>query len=254
MCKQVLWWHSPKVMPTLKNVSAPRSSRSNSFCLDWGTPDFQIPESKCATPEPPGAGPGCAQPWQPWQEMEELQHPAGSAPADTQEPELLTHSTSPGLLKPPSSLAHFLPLTAAPSIPPQLWQLEAQSHLTPSFFQPSFYLSVFNTQFLSKHWRRNLVNPVIPQFLCPCKDTTFLWLLWNWAKALPWALCVSEGRTDSRGTAVLTLRVCTFDFMNYIPPLYEQSVEFQCNFNLLLQQVFTIKGLYKIWYLVSKGC
>lgn len=35
-------------MTNLKNVSASITSRSNSFCLDWGTPDFQIPESKCA--------------------------------------------------------------------------------------------------------------------------------------------------------------------------------------------------------------
>lgn len=170
-------------MTNLKNASASITSRSNLLCLDWGTPDFQIPESKCALRHSSnllGAGLGCAQHWNPLErKWWKVQHPprhSSSRHSGAKNCSWITahsHRAAEKL----SFLASFpVPCCWLPESYHELWQLKTQSHLTISFFQSSLYLLIFNTCFPSKHLRRNLINLTVPQSLCPCKDTTSLCL------------------------------------------------------------------------------
>lgn len=56
--------------------------------------------------------------------------------------------------------------------------------------QSSSYLLIFNTCFPSKHLSRNLVNPIVAQVLCPCRDTTFLCFPVKHHHPLPFNPCV----------------------------------------------------------------
>lgn len=178
-------------MTNLKNVSASITSRSNSFCLVWGTPDFQIPESKCASCHSSNSsGQGVHNTETPWKgKGGRCSILPGTPHPDTQEPQmLLDHSTLPqGCWETPSSLASF-PV-------PHCW-LPASHHKLKSYpfnhilIQSSSYLLIFNTCFPSKHLSRNLVNPIVAQVLCPCRDTTFLCFPVKHHHPLPFNPCV----------------------------------------------------------------